>query len=183
MMMRLPIIMALDVDRDGVISEKEIAGAAVALKKLDRNKDGKIDMEEMRPSRGGPGGGDRGPGGGRGAGGDRGFGDRGPRGRGPGGDAAGGGGDTTAILNRMMEMDKDGDGQLAGSEIPERMKPMVERADQNDDGKLSREEIKKAMESRAAMMRRGGGGAGGRPGGDRGSDAPGGERPRRPPVE
>ena len=80
-----------------------------------------------------------------------------------------------------MKMDKDGDGLLAGSEIPERMQAIVERADQNDDGKLSREELKKAMEARTAMTRRGGGG--GRPGGDRGSDAPGGERPRRPPVE
>jgi Ca2+-binding EF-hand superfamily protein len=149
--MRLPIIAALDTDHDGVISEIEIAGAAVALKKLDRNKDGKIDREEMLPRRGG---------------------------RGPGGDA--GAGDAAAMLNRMMDLDKNSDGFLSGSEIRERMKPMVERADENGDGKLSREEIKKAMGSRPAMMRRGGGG---RPGGDRGADAPGGEKPRRPPAE
>ena len=185
MLMRLPIIAVLDVDRDGVISETEIAGAVVALKKLDRNKDGKIDMEEMRPRRGGPGSDGRGPGGpglgGLRTGGDREFGER-PGRRGPRGEAAGGG-DTTALLNRMMEMDKDGDGFLSGSEVRENMKPMIERADQNNDGKLSQEELKKALESRAAMMRRGGGGGGPRSGGNRGSDAPGGERPRRPPSE
>ena len=69
-----PIIAALDADKDGEISAAEIANAAVALKTLDKNSDGKLTGEEFRPARG-----ERGPGG-----------DRGPRGDRPeaGGDAA-----------------------------------------------------------------------------------------------
>lgn len=195
MMMRLPIIAALDADHDGVISKQEIANASAALKKLDRNNDGKIDSEEMRPRFGGRGpGGPRGRGVGRGGPGDSGGrqnpdGDarRGPPQRGPGGF---GGGDLKAMLKRIMGQDKDGDGLLSGDEIPDRMQPMVERIDQDGDGKLSIKEIEKGLSARMRQMRGGGGdrpGAGrlgsDRPGGGRGSDAAGGERPRRPPTE
>jgi hypothetical protein len=44
-----PVLAIFDVDRDGVLSEKEIAAAAEALGKLDRNGDGEITMDEMRP--------------------------------------------------------------------------------------------------------------------------------------
>lgn len=47
-----PIMAALDVDQDGSLSSTEIANAAVALKKLDKNGDGKISGEELRPPRG-----------------------------------------------------------------------------------------------------------------------------------
>jgi len=64
-----PLWAALDVNHDGVIDEKEIEHAAEALKKLDKNGDGKITPDEVRPPRpegargpGGPGF-DRGPGG------------------------------------------------------------------------------------------------------------------------
>ena len=63
-----PVMTALDANSDGVIDEKEIANASAALKKLDKDGDGKLSREEyigMRP--GGPGGeggpGMRGPGG------------------------------------------------------------------------------------------------------------------------
>jgi hypothetical protein len=48
----------LDANSDGIIDEKEIANASLALKKLDRNSDGKLTPEELRPPRGpgGPGG-------------------------------------------------------------------------------------------------------------------------------
>lgn len=76
-----PIVAALDVNSDGVIDEKEIANASAALKKLDKDGDGKLLMEELRPVRpangeGGPNGvpeGQRRPGG-------QGF---NPEGRGP----------------------------------------------------------------------------------------------------
>jgi len=42
---------ALDANGDGILDEKEIAGATAALKKLDKNQDGKIDREELRPTR------------------------------------------------------------------------------------------------------------------------------------
>ena len=45
-----PVVTALDADRNGEISAAEIAGAAEALKKLDKNKDGKLAREEMRPT-------------------------------------------------------------------------------------------------------------------------------------
>lgn len=46
-----PLIGALDANHDGVIDEKEIASASDALKKLDKNGDGKLTMEELRPPR------------------------------------------------------------------------------------------------------------------------------------
>ncbi|WP_149499387.1 EF-hand domain-containing protein [Roseiconus lacunae] len=201
MLLRLPIVAALDADRDGEISESEISNAATALKTLDRNKDGKIDFAELRPADMGPptdermrgrGPEGRGPEGrgpeGRGPEG-RGPEGRGPEGRGPrDGDEARGrgpgmfrggdfgrGGDPTQIVDRMMRQDKNDDGLLSEDELPQWMSRIVERADQNDDGKLSRDELLKAMQSRRAMDRRRGPSSG--------EDTPGGERPRRPPAE
>src|SRR5690242_15165068 len=54
---------ALDADGDGVISAAEIAAAASSLKTLDKNADGKLTEEEVRPifpGRGGRGEGGRG---------------------------------------------------------------------------------------------------------------------------
>ena len=48
---RPPLMAALDPNNDGVIDEKEIEQASQNLKKLDRNHDGKITMEELRPPR------------------------------------------------------------------------------------------------------------------------------------
>ena len=42
----LPIMPALDADRNGEISAKEIEDAVAALKKLDKNKDDKLTAEE-----------------------------------------------------------------------------------------------------------------------------------------
>jgi len=83
-----PLIAALDANHDGVIDDVEISNASAALRKLDKNGDGKLTREELRPpvrdgfgSPGQPGGrvgprqgrpdGQRGP--------------RGPEDRGPGG--------------------------------------------------------------------------------------------------
>lgn len=53
----MPIIEALDLNRDGTISADEIAKAVTSLKKLDNNGDGRITPDEYRPPRrGGPGG-------------------------------------------------------------------------------------------------------------------------------
>ena len=58
------IIGALDANHDGVIDADEIANASAALKKLDKNGDGKLTREEFlgpRPEgQGGPGGEGRG---------------------------------------------------------------------------------------------------------------------------
>ncbi len=46
-----PVIGVLDANHDGVIDEVEIAQAAESLKKLDKNGDGKLTIEELRPPR------------------------------------------------------------------------------------------------------------------------------------
>jgi EF hand len=56
----MPIMAALDKNSDGTLDAQEIAGASAALKTLDKNGDGKITPDELRPQR--PDGG-RGPGG------------------------------------------------------------------------------------------------------------------------
>lgn len=53
-----PIFTALDTDHDGKVSPAEIAQAAAALAKLDKNQDGRLTEDEVRPAFGGP----RGPG-------------------------------------------------------------------------------------------------------------------------
>lgn len=153
MMARLPIIMALDANQDGEISAEEIDLAVVALKKLDKNKDGKLTMDELAPNFGGM-----------------------PGGMGPGGFGGGGfgipGGNPEEMVNRMMENDKDNDGYLAESELPERMRPILERADANSDKKISREEIMAMMQSRGGATGRGQPGPG-REGGAARDGAPG----------
>lgn len=79
-----PIIAALDANGDGVIDAGEIAKAAESLKKLDKNGDGKLTMEECMPPR--PQGGQ----GGQGQGG-QGQGGLGQAGRGQGNQGAAGG--------------------------------------------------------------------------------------------
>jgi hypothetical protein len=54
--MIIPVMTALDENKDGVISAAEIQNAEKALTALDKNGDGKIDGNELRPSFGGPGG-------------------------------------------------------------------------------------------------------------------------------
>jgi hypothetical protein len=54
-----PLMQALDANHDGVIDADEIANAPAALKTLDKNGDGKLTQDELRPPRpanGGPGG-------------------------------------------------------------------------------------------------------------------------------
>jgi hypothetical protein len=81
-----PVMAALDANHDGVIDATEIANASAALMTLDKNSDGKLTPDELRPPRpegrrqGGPNGGN-GPRGPRGPGGQGEFG--GPGGQNP----------------------------------------------------------------------------------------------------
>src|SRR2546426_9495012 len=57
----MPLMQALDANGDGIIDETEIANASAALKKLDKNGDGKLTPDELRPPLPPPG--EAGPGG------------------------------------------------------------------------------------------------------------------------
>ncbi len=67
-----PLELALDANQDGIIDADEIANAATALRKLDKNGDGKLTPDEYRPPRPpredgrGPGGGSSNEGSGQG---------------------------------------------------------------------------------------------------------------------
>ena len=51
MLKMLPVIKALDVDGDGSLSAEETENAVAALKSLDKDKNGKLTEDELRPSR------------------------------------------------------------------------------------------------------------------------------------
>lgn len=118
---RLPVMMALDVDKDGALSASEIENASKTLAKLDKNGDGQLSAEELRPDvaamarEGMPG--KKGQEGGR----------------------------SKEMMVRMFDTrDTDGDGKLTGDEIPERLQGMMSRIDENSDGSIDRPEMEKA---------------------------------------
>ena len=161
---------ALDTDQDGVISASEIAGASAALLKLDKNGDGQITEEEIRPNFGG-----RGEGRGEGRGGGRG------EGRGPEAEATGP--TPEELLQTLMMFDKNKDGKIEKVELPERMQGMFDRGDSNKDGFLTADEIRKMAAAQPAP----GGGRGegreeGRGGGRGGPGGPGGGMMRFDPI-
>ena len=123
MMRRFPLMLALDANGDGVISTEEINNASVALRKLDKNSDGKLTEDELRPEF------PEGPGG--------------RRGEGPGS----GGPNPEEMVKQLLEFDKNGDGQLSKSEVPERMHGLFERGDTNKDNVLSKDELRKLAEA------------------------------------
>ena len=141
-----PVMAALDTDKDGELSAKEIETAVAALKTLDKNEDGKLGEDELRPDvsgfRGGPGLG--------------GFG-RGRRGPDFGGRrevdpermAA-------AFVDHFMSYDRNKDDQLSKDEVPEQMQSLLTRADKDDDGMATRDELMTLIRSEAG----GGGGFG-----------------------
>lgn len=147
-----PLEMALDANGDGVIDAKELANAVAALKKLDKNGDGRLTEDEYRPVRpgGGQGGfggqGGRGPGGpgGRGQGG---FGGEpgGPEGQKGAGAPSAKGGDSD-FVSRLFQNDKNNDGKITKDELPESMQSIFERADTNKDGAIDRKEAEALAE-------------------------------------
>ncbi|MBI2479857.1 MAG: hypothetical protein HYV60_14855 [Planctomycetia bacterium] len=138
-----PLEEALDADGDHQLSAQEIENAVAALKTLDRNEDGKLSDDELRPRFGGrPGGPD---GGGRPDGAGR------PEGRGPGADAPPRDGEPPAnsdeMLSRVLSFDKNDDGKITKDELPERMQGLIDRGDSNDDGALDKVELAKIAAS------------------------------------
>ena len=150
-----PVLEAIDADKNGELSAEEIANAATALKTLDKNNDGKLDMAETRPNFEGMGRGFGGPPGG------------GPRfeggfGGGPGFGGGQGGGGSEEMMNRLIAMDANKNGKLEKDEVPERMQSMFTRADKNEDGAIDKEEMTAMVRERSGGQGTGfGGGQGG----------------------
>ena len=149
-----PMFLAIDTNDDGELSANEIANASKSLLKLDRDKDGILTEEEVRPPR--PGG-RRGPGG-----------PPPPVGRGV---------DPKAMVESVMKHDKDGDGKVSAKELPANMARMLEDGDENKDGSLEKSEVEAL--SRRQPPRRQGAPVGGPPGSPPGGP-PGGDGPPRP---
>jgi Ca2+-binding EF-hand superfamily protein len=121
------LVAALDRDGQPGLSSAEIAGAADALKTLDRNGDGRVTADELpAPGRGRDGRFGGGPGG---------FG----RGDGPRRGASSNADDLTTTL---MAFDRDKDGKLTRAEVPGRFQGLFDRVDANKDAVLTSDEIR-----------------------------------------
>lgn len=99
----------------------------------------------------------------------------GPPGGGREGGGRGGFGGQSFVDGMLDRYDENKDGKLSGDEIPERMRDRLEQIDANSDKAIDTAELE-------AMMRQFGGGRGGEAGRSRGGDGGGGQR-RRPPIE
>ena len=115
----------LDTDHDNALSAAEISAAPSGLKQLDRNGDGSITVDELPAMPG------RGPGG------------RGRGGSGIAGEAPAEPPTPDELATMLMAFDRNKDGRLAKSEAPERLQGLFARLDENTDGVLTAEEIKK----------------------------------------
>jgi Ca2+-binding EF-hand superfamily protein len=58
------------------------------------------------------------------------------------------------LVKTLMSYDRNGDGKLDRSEVPERMQGLFDRADSNRDGFLTPEEIRTLAKSEALPVRR-----------------------------
>lgn len=109
----LPVQTALDANSDGVIAGDELNNAPAALRKLDKNSDGQLTENELRPD----------------------F----ERGRPE--NAAGTGSED--VVNSLLAFDANKDGKLSKNEVPERMQGIFTRADADHDGFLTKDELTK----------------------------------------
>lgn len=159
MMKALPIIVALDTNKNGRISKSEMANAAKALRTLDKDKNGKLTREEYETDfrilfgGGGPGGppgfggqGFGGPGAGEQRGGrdrdrrpqnsgrpDRPQRDGSPQQPGPTGNSD--------LVSRIMARDSNKDGKITMDEMPDFLKDRLKSIDSNKNGTIERSEV------------------------------------------
>lgn len=128
-----PVVTALDTDGDGTLSKAEIDNASKALIKLDRNNDGKLTREELRPRSKGH----RGPGG-----------QDGSRGRGMQANMPpqqqGGQRPKPPVISAL---DADNDGIISTRELNNAVEAL-KKLDKNNDGILTHEELRPQFGSR-----------------------------------
>lgn len=136
------LFLAIDSDKDKVISVEEIANSSKTLARLDRNGDGKITPEELRAVARTMGKVPNAKSGGEAKSADE---QRTPN---PGSPNS-----PEEMVAQLRQMDKDGDGFLSKEEVPERLARNFERIDADQDGKLSQEEIRRMV--RLRMQREG----------------------------
>lgn len=115
-----PIVVALDSNKDGVVSASELRNAPNALRTLDKDADGRISRDEARIEM--------------------------PGRRGPGASVDA----SSELLNTLMAFDGNKDGKLTKDELPDRMQGMLERGDTDKDGALSNAEIRQLASSQQA---------------------------------
>jgi Ca2+-binding EF-hand superfamily protein len=125
------ILAILDTDRDGQLSKEELSKAAEKFNEFDGNKDGKLDVRELL----GPPPGDRFP----------------PAGGRPSTDRA-------AAENRMKanfaRIDKNGDGSISKSEVPEEQWKLLKAADTDSNETVTFEEYKARAARRESRRQR-----------------------------
>jgi len=138
-MMVPPLIAALDANHDGTISADELANASAAVKSLDKNGDGAIQMEQLRPKppEGAKDGERKGPP----PGGQRPDGERKGPGPGPGGPGPGG------IPPVIGALDANGDKTISADEIAN-ASAALKKLDKNGDGALQKEETRPELPPR-----------------------------------
>ncbi len=152
---RAPVGLLGVIDRNGngTIEADEIDMAVVSLRKLDRNKDGKVTRDEIgrtdSGSRTDPGSSRR-------------F-----RGR----------------LPSLSSMDKDGDGKINKEEAPERMRENFERTDTNGDGFIDSKEFDAVLQRIRGSQRPGQRPSRRPGGQEPGEGEGGSDQPRRPAAE
>ena len=127
-----PLFAAMDVDNDGVLSSRELRNARASLQKLDADGDGNITMAEASNS---------------------------PRRGGGSPDVPGGSEDPNAMIARIMENDRNGDGQLSPDEVPPQLGRMLADADTNNDRVVDRTELEQAVLNMQNRSRDGGRGS------------------------
>ena len=146
---------ALDTNHDRTLDKSEISGATEALKKLDKDSDGKLTGPELR---GGPAG-SPGPGRGPRPEGDGAERPRGPRNdtedragqrRGQGGEGGAGGGGMMAGGPLVAAIDANSDRTIDADEIKGAPAALL-KLDKNSDGQLTIEELAPARGNRAGQ--------------------------------
>ena len=152
-----PVIAALDVNQDRVLDASEMANASTVLAAFDKNGDGQLTVEELRPAR--PSNVEGGP--------------AGPEGR-PGGHP---GGRPHGAPPMIQALDMNQDQVIDATEIANAPAALA-TLDTNKDGQLVEEELRPAPPADAK-----GEGKGGRGRGGRGGRGPGGQRPTPPAGE